>query len=150
VGDLRCFGHVGRYFSDIELRSEFFAGPDVCFHLDEINNAFEPTFATDGKLDGDGVGPQDVRSIWKPRLQSRRRYDPSCLTNAMRGLCTCWPDANRLGLRLDSADGTEHGARAVEHTQTAFDFDVKSTWPGVSIILTRWSRQKQVVAALGS
>jgi hypothetical protein len=48
-----------------------------------------------------------------------------------------------LGLRLDAGDRVEDGDGAVERSTST----VKSTWPGVSMMLTRWSRQKAVVAA---
>ena len=55
---------------------------------------------------------------------------------------------DRLGLRLDPGDAVEHGDRAVEHAQAERSTSmVKSTWPGVSMMLMRWSFQKQVVAA---
>jgi len=44
-------------------------------------------------------------------------------------------------------DGVKHCDGAVEHAQGSLDFSVKSTWPGVSMMLMRMSRQVQVVAA---
>ena len=55
---------------------------------------------------------------------------------------------DRLGLRLDALDGVEDGDRAVEHTQRLRSTStVKSTWPGVSMMLIQWSFQRAVVAA---
>jgi hypothetical protein len=43
------------------------------------------------------------------------------------------PDRLRLGFH--AADGAEDADRAVEHAERTFDFPVKSTWPGVSMML---------------
>ena len=44
-----------------------------------------------------------------------------------------------LGLRLDAGDGIEQRHRAVEHAQRRSTSTVKSTWPGVSMMLMRYS-----------
>jgi hypothetical protein len=63
---------------------------------------------------------------------------------------------DRLALRLDAVATVEHRDRAVEHTQERSTSMVKSTWPGVSMMLMRcgtpwWAPssgvQKQLVAA---
>ncbi len=47
-----------------------------------------------------------------------------------------------FGLRLDASDRIEHRDGTVEHAQPRRSTSmVKSTWPGVSMMLTRWSRQ---------
>ena len=52
-----------------------------------------------------------------------------------------------LGLRLDAFLAVEHGNGTVEHAQARSTSTVKSTWPGVSMMLIWLSFQKQVVAA---
>ena len=70
------------------------------------------------------------------------------LMNAMRGtrvLVGLPPDG--LGLRLNAGHGVEQRDRAVQHAQERSTSTVKSTCPGVSMMLMRQSRQRQVVAA---
>ena len=55
---------------------------------------------------------------------------------------------DRLGLGLDTGHRVEHGDRPVEHPQARSTSTVKSTWPGVSMILIQVSFHLQVVAAL--
>jgi hypothetical protein len=107
----------------------------------------ELVLAPMGELDRDRV-PADLLMIWS-NVRFEVRADAVHLVDeadprhaAFVGLA---PDG--LGSRLDAGDRVEHGDRAVEHAQRALDFAVKSTWPGVSMMLTRCSRQKQVVAA---
>ncbi len=53
-----------------------------------------------------------------------------------------------LGLRLDAGDGRRTRATAPSSTRIERSTSmVKSTWPGVSMMLMRWSFQKHVVAA---
>ena len=55
---------------------------------------------------------------------------------------------DRLGLRLHALVAVEHAHGAVEHAQAERSTSmVKSTWPGVSMMLRRLPCQKQVVAA---
>ena len=54
---------------------------------------------------------------------------------------------DRLGLRLDALVEVEHADRAVEDAQERSTSMVKSTWPGVSMMLRRLPFQNAVVAA---
>ena len=54
---------------------------------------------------------------------------------------------HRLRLRLDAGDGVEHATAPSSTRSERSTSAVKSTWPGVSMMLMRWSFQKQVVAA---
>ena len=70
------------------------------------------------------------------------------LTKAMRGtryLSACRQTVSDCGSTPATASKTAtapSSTRSERSTST-----VKSTWPGVSMMLMRWSRQKQVVAA---
>jgi hypothetical protein len=76
--------------------------------------------------------------IWsKVRLKSAPMRS-ILLTKQMRGTryLSAWRQTVS-GLGLDAGDRVEHGDGAVEDAQRALDFGVKSTWPGVSMMLMR-------------
>ncbi len=96
---------------------------------------------------GSGLAPSFSRMVsteWKKSAPTRSIL----LMKQMRGtlyLSACRQTVSDCGSTPWTASNT---AQAPSRTRSDRSTSmVKSTWPGVSMMLSRWSRQKQVVAA---
>ncbi len=113
----------------------------------QVDDADEVVLEADGHLDRDGVGLQAAADL----LDAGGRvgaHPVHLLMKAIRGTryLSAWRQTvSDCGSTPPTAQNTAtapSSTRRLRSTST-----VKSTWPGVSMMLTRWSRQKQVVAA---
>ena len=151
-GDQRVAGgvdlvlHVGRNLLVVELGAELVV-PDKSLVLDQINDALELVLRADRKLDRQRVGSETVLH----RLHRAVEVGADAIHLVDEGdardlvLVGLTPDS--LGLGLNAGDGVKDGDRAVEDASERSTSTVKSTWPGVSMMLMRWSFHSHAVAA---
>jgi len=95
-----------------------------------------------------GIGREPLAHLRHGSLEVRTGAVHFINESNTRNLVLVGLPPNRFGLRLNAADRAEYSTGAVKHTQAAFNLDGEVHMTGVSMILTRCSRQKQVVAAL--
>ena len=89
-----------------------------------------------------------ARASCAPTSRSRRPCGPSCSRRRSAGRGTCRPGARRS--RTAARRRRPSRSSAIEPSSTRSERStstVKSTWPGVSMMLIRWSSQNAVVAA---
>ena len=114
-GFLLQFG--GNFAGDV-LGADGVVLPDDRLHLDEIDNASELVFLSDGNLDRDGLGIEALAEGIDGMLEiGTHLVDLVDKTNSRDAvLVGLTPDFFRL--RLHAVDGVKHSHSAVEHAQT--------------------------------
>ena len=117
--------------------------------LDQVDHAPEVGLRADRHLDRHRLGPRrsTIMSIVRQKSAPVRSI---LLTKQMRGTLylSAWrqtvSDCGSTPATASKTTTPPSSTRSERSTST-----VKSTWPGVSMMLMRWSFQKQVVAADG-
>ncbi len=92
--------------------------------------------------------PPSLLPIWSSVILKSAPIRSILLTKQIRGtryLSACRHTVSDCGSTPDTASNTAHAPSSTRSERSTSA--VKSTWPGVSMMLMRWSRQKQVVAA---
>ena len=143
---------VGRDLDDVPLGAQLFVAPDQRIHLDQVDDALEIGLGADRQLHDDGLSaeahPDRVEAEVEIGADLVHLVDEDDARNVV--LVGLAPDG--FGLRLDaglpSSSATAPSSTRSERSTSM----VKSTWPGVSMMLKRCclpSRpfQKVVVAA---
>ncbi len=114
--------HVGRNLADDVVGAHGFIVVGNRLHADEVDNAEELVFGTDGELDGDGIrfelADDLIERPFEVCADAIHLVDEADARDTVFvGLA---PDGLRL--RLDASNRVEHGDRAVEHTERPFHF----------------------------
>ena len=121
---LRFLGHVGGNVAKLGMRARLVEVNDF-LHLDQVDDALERLFGSDGQNDRHGAGAKAVvdllDDVQEVRADAVHLVDEGDAGNLV--LVSLTP--HRLGLRLDAADGAEHGHGPVKHAQGALDFNGK-------------------------
>ena len=133
---------VGRDFLVVELGAERFVLPDDRLHLDEVDDALEIGFRADRQLQRHRACAETLVDHLSTQREKSAPMRSILLTKhdarhvVLVGLA---PDG--FGLRLDawspSSTPTAPSSTRSERSTSM----VKSTWPGVSMMLMRWSFQ---------
>ena len=115
--------HLSRNFEHFVLGAEGFLFEDEGLHLDEVDDAFELIFGTDGKLKRNSVLAEflfdlvhdghEVRADAIHLVDERKSWNTVLIGLAPHG----------LRLRLDTANRTENADSAVEDAQRALYLD---------------------------
>src|SRR5690348_5175460 len=112
-------------FKNLVLRAERLFQPDNDLFLDEIDDSDEIIFATEGKLEGNGVGTEALANrandVIKIRAGPVHLVDETDARHAV--LVRLAPHGFRL--RLNAGHGIEHANRAVQNAQRTLDFHRK-------------------------
>ena len=145
---LGLIGEVGRNFFVVILRAERLVVPDDGLHADEIDQALEAALRADRQLDRDRLGAEAVDDV----LQALEEVGADLVhlvgEDDARNLVLVALAPDRLGLRLDALVANRARTTAPSSTRSERSTSmVKSTWPGVSMMLRRLSFQNAVVAA---
>ena len=119
---LRFLGHVGGHVAKFGMRARLVEVNDF-LHVDQIDDALERLFGSDGQDDRHGAGAKavvdlldDVQEVRADTVHLVDERDAGDLV-----LVSLTPHRLRLG--LDAADGAEHGHGSVKDAQRALDFD---------------------------
>ena len=117
------------------------------FIVDQIDDAYELIFLSDGNLNRDGPGTEALDDGFDGVIEIRAHpvhlVDEANARNAV--LVGLAPHGFRLRLHAGTASNTATAPSSTRSLRSTSA--VKSTWPGVSMILMRMSRHSQVVAA---
>ncbi len=119
----------------MEAGSKGLVLPDDRLHLQEINDAHELVFGAPGQLKDEGLGAKPLlhhfNSTKEVSPDPVHLVDESNFGNLV--LVSLVPNRFRLGLHASYS--AENADSAVEDSQDRSTSMVKSTWPGVSMIL---------------
>ena len=120
----------------------------MAFVDDKVDDALEGLFLADGELHDDRALASSLSTIMPTTLKKSAPTRSILFTNAILGtwyLLACLQTVSVWGSTPPTEQNT---ATAPSRTRSDRSTSmVKSTWPGVSIILMRTSFQEQVVAA---
>jgi hypothetical protein len=127
---LGFFQHVGWNVADDVVGAHGFVFVGDRLHPDEIDHADELVFCADRQLNRHWVALQlgfDLRQgFFEVRADAVHLVDEADARDAI--FIGLTPHGFRL--RLDTRNGIEHGARAIEDAQRALDFDGEVDVPG--------------------
>ena len=140
---------VGRNLVVVILRAERLVVPDdapSCAR--DRSRPLKLLSAPIGSWIGDRLGAEAVDDVRRGTGRSRRRSCPSCWRRRCAEPCTCRPGArpSRSAARRPGCESSTHTAPSSTRSERSTSM-VKSTWPGVSMMLRRLSFQNAVVAA---
>ena len=110
---------------------------DIRVHLHQVNDSLEGLLVADGELDGHGIALQAVLHHVEHVVEVRAHDVHFVDVDHPGDLVGVGLTPHGLGLGLHAALGAQNGHRAVQNAQRALHSTVKSTWPGVSMILIR-------------
>src|SRR5205807_1892772 len=96
--------------------------PQDRLHREQVNDAFELVFLSDGELNGDRAGIQTLADGVNGTLKIRAHLIHFVNETNSRDTVLVGLPPNGFRLRLDTVDGVEHGASPVEHAQGTLDF----------------------------
>ena len=116
---------VGGDVDDLELRAfgVVVERPHQGLHLDEVDDAAEVALGADRELHHDGDRVEAVADHLDAALEVGADAVHLVDEADPRHVVLVRLAPHRLGLRLDTGDGVEHGDRAVEDAQRALDLD---------------------------
>jgi hypothetical protein len=106
--------------------------------IDDIDDSAELVFLADGNENGKCVRAELLAHVVERVFEIRTGAVHLVDEGNTRHAILWWPGAKPFRMGLHARDAAEHSDRAVEDTHGTLHFAVKSTWPGVSMMLTRW------------
>src|SRR5205085_7554262 len=95
--------------------------PNNRFHLEQIDDAFELIFLSDGKLDSYGAGIQALADGVDGMLEIGAHLVHLVNETDSRDFVLVGLAPHGFRLRLDAMDGVKYSASAVEHAQRALN-----------------------------
>src|SRR5579883_576562 len=127
-GDIRTRGHERRVpeffdFKDFVFGAESLLEPDDDVLLEKIDTADEIVFATEGKLEGNGMRSETLADGADDVVKIRAHFVHLVDKGEARDAVFIRLAPHGFRLRLDAGDGIENGDGAIEHAKGALDFD---------------------------
>jgi hypothetical protein len=132
---------------DRKLGAHGLVVPEDGLHLDQVDDALEVRLGADGNLQRHGPRAQALADGLENVLEVRAVLVHLVDEADARNLVLVALPPHGLGLRLHALTESNSATAPSSTRRLRSTSAVKSTWPGVSIILMRTSFQVQVVAA---
>ncbi len=121
----RLLLQVGRNRLDLILRAHGLVIPDDRPHLDQIDDAFELVFLSDGNLDRDGLGVEALAESIDGMLEIGTHLVNFINKANTRDAVFIGLPPDLFRLRLDAVNRVKHRHRAVEHAQRSLHLSRK-------------------------
>src|SRR4029077_6171102 len=109
----------------LEFRAQRFFQPNNYFFFQEIDNTDEIVFAAEGKLEGNGVGPEALPNGADDVVEIRSHAVHLVYKTDARHAIFIRLAPYGFRLRLNARNGIEHAHRAVQNAQRTFNFHRK-------------------------
>ena len=129
------FKKIGWNLNGIVFRTDGLIEEEVGLHRNEVDHPFESASDPIGQWTGTAFAPSlsliDLTASKKVSADTVHFVDESYTRNSVASCLT----PNGLRLRLHSGNGIEHGTAPSRTRKERSTSMVKSTWPGVSMML---------------